>query len=182
YRGCCRRDYGRTRARGRPRVAVARGRARRVAEPRRPRDRDPPCAAEPWARQLAGDWEGAAAAWHAVGCPYEEALALAEVDDATAIQRAFEVLTRLGAAPAAALAARRLRDRGVRVARGPRAMTRASVGGLTERETDVVRLVAEGLRNSEIAQRLFLSPRTVDHHVSAVLRKLDARTRLEAAS
>jgi DNA-binding NarL/FixJ family response regulator len=46
----------------------------------------------------------------------------------------------------------------------------------------VLALVADGLRNAEIAQRLFLSPRTVDHHVSAILRKLGAHTRGEAAA
>jgi DNA-binding NarL/FixJ family response regulator len=53
---------------------------------------------------------------------------------------------------------------------------------LTNRELDVVRLLAEGLRNAAIAERLFLSPRTVDHHVSSVLRKLGARTRGEAVA
>jgi DNA-binding NarL/FixJ family response regulator len=46
----------------------------------------------------------------------------------------------------------------------------------------VLALVAEGLRNAEIAERLFLSPKTVDHHVSAILRKLPARTRGEAGA
>jgi len=50
------------------------------------------------------------------------------------------------------------------------------------RELDVLQLMAQGLRNSEIAERLVVSRRTVDHHVSAILRKLDARTRGEAVA
>jgi DNA-binding NarL/FixJ family response regulator len=79
--------------------------------------------------------------------------------------------------------ARRLRQRGVRgVPRGPRLSTRENLAGLTARELEVLALVAEGLRNAHIAQRLVLSPKTVDHHVSAILRKLDVSTRGEASA
>ncbi len=139
--------------------------------------------AEPWSLQLAGDWRGAAAAWRARARPYEAALALSEADDEEALGEAFAELHRLGAGPLERMVARQLRERGVRgVKRGPRPSTQANPAHLTRRELDVLTLVAEGRRNADIAERLFLSRRTVDHHVSAILRKLQARTRGEAVA
>jgi DNA-binding CsgD family transcriptional regulator/tetratricopeptide (TPR) repeat protein len=139
--------------------------------------------AEPYAAELAGDWARAAELWRAIGCPYEAAIALAGADDDDALRRALNDLNHLGARPAAAIVARRLRERGVRgLPRGPRATTRANPAGLTAREIEVLELVAQGLRNAEIAERLFLSEKTVGHHVSAILRKLGVRTRGEASA
>jgi DNA-binding CsgD family transcriptional regulator len=131
---------------------------------------------EPRACELAGDWSGAAARWRDVGCPYEEALALAETKHAPELERALEVLHELGARPAADVVARRLGRR------GPRRSTRANPAGLTSREVEVLELVADGLSNRTIGERLVVSERTVDHHVASILRKLAVRTRAEAAA
>jgi DNA-binding NarL/FixJ family response regulator len=122
----------------------------------------------------------AAEAWRARGCPYEAARSLAELDDEQALLDALSELERLGAGPAAVAVRRRLRALDLRVPRGRRVTTRANPGELTTRELDVLRLVAEGKRNAEIAAELVVSRRTVDHHVSAILRKLDVRSRGEA--
>src|SRR3954465_6169145 len=88
----------------------------------------------------------------------------------------------LGAAPRAAQVARRLRELGVKdLARGPRASTKANAAGLTAREVEVAALLGDGLTNAEIADRLVLSPKTVDHHVSSVLSKLGVSSRRQVA-
>lgn len=141
----------------------------------------PESLAEPYAHWAAGEWRRASELWHALGCPYEAAVALAD-GDGTAMREGHEQLLSIGAARAAAVVARRLREIGVRsVRRGPRPTTRENPAGLTDRELEVLALLAEGLRNAEIAQRLVVSAKTVDHHVSAVLRKLEVRTRADAA-
>ena len=147
------------------------------------RDRlGPGAAAKPYALSLAGEPAQAAKAWRELGCPYEAAMALADADAEDLLRRAYDELQALGARPAAAIVARKLRERGVRgVPRGPRPRTRANPAGLTARELEVLSLVAKGLRNTAIATQLVVSEKTVDHHVSAILRKLDVSTRGEAA-
>jgi DNA-binding CsgD family transcriptional regulator/tetratricopeptide (TPR) repeat protein len=143
----------------------------------------PPRAAEPFASQLAGDWAAAAAFWDEAGCPYEAALARADSGDDEPLRQALDELQRLGARPAAAIVAGRLRGRGARgLPRGPRRATRDNPAGLTARQLEVLELVGEGLRDSEIATRLFLSERTVGHHVGAILRKLGVRNRGQATA
>jgi DNA-binding CsgD family transcriptional regulator len=142
-----------------------------------------PVSAAPYTLELAGEWQRAAERWRELGCPYESALALAETDDEESLRRALDELQALGAKPAVAILARRLRERGVRgLRRGPRPATLANPAGLTAREVEVLRLVAAGMRNGEIAGRLVLSERTVGHHVGAILRKLGVSTRAQAGA
>ena len=137
----------------------------------------------PVAAELAGDHGQAAALWTDLGCPYDAALALAEADDEPLLRRALGELQRLEAGPAARLVAQRLRARGVRaIPRGPYRAARQNPAGLTTRELEVLSLLAQRLRNAEIAERLVVSPRTVDHHVSRILAKLGVRTRADAVA
>ena len=138
--------------------------------------------AEPYRLQRQGNWRGAARRWAELGCPYEAALALTDSGDEAQMREGLAQLRQLGAWPAARRVARELRQRGVLdVGVGPRSATRRNPAGLTSREVQVLGLIADGLRNSQIAARLFLSEKTVGHHVSSVLRKLGVQTRSQAA-
>jgi DNA-binding CsgD family transcriptional regulator len=137
----------------------------------------------PFALELAGEHAAAAEAWRALGAGYNAALALAGSEDEALLRRAHAELHELGARPAGAIVARRLRTRGARrLPTGPRARTRGNAAGLTARELEVLALVADGLGNAEIARRLVISERTTHHHVSAILRKLGAANRAQAGA
>jgi len=141
-----------------------------------------PRAEEAYRLEVAGQAREAAAAWAQLSMPYEAALSLAGSSEAADVQRAHEELTRLGATAVTHKVALRLRELGSPVPRGPRPTTRANPRGLTEREWEIARLLALGLSNAEIADRLVVSPKTVGHHVSAVLGKLAVRRRAEVAA
>lgn len=119
----------------------------------------------------------------ALGEPHRQALALLGSQHPEDLREAIEILDRLGAVAAVPLARARLRALGVAtVPRGRARSTRANPGGLTDRQLEVLRLVEAGMSNGEIAGRLVLSPKTVEHHVGAVLAKLGVSSRAEAAA
>ena len=137
--------------------------------------------AEPYRLSIEGESTAAAEMWLAIGCPYERALALTHGNPADQLE-ALEMLETLGATAVAAKLRKAMRDEGLSVPRGKGRVTRGHAAGLTARQAEVLQLLDEGLSNTEIADRLFVSPRTVEHHVSAILAKLDSSTREEAVT
>ena len=140
--------------------------------------------AGPFAAGAAGEWSSAEESFRRRAQPYEATLCrLLAADGEDALRTVHDEFRRLGALAASRIAARRLRELGVRgLERGPRPATQEHPAGLTARELDVLDLLTEGLRNTEMAERLVISRRTVDHHVASIMRKLDAHTRGEAVA
>jgi DNA-binding CsgD family transcriptional regulator len=137
--------------------------------------------AEPYRLLLDGAYEAAADDFHRRSMPYDAALALVDSGDQALAARALDILDRLGADAVAAKVRRDLRSQGVSVVPARRrAATLANPAGLTTRQTEVLRLLDDGLTNAELAERLYLSVKTVDHHVSAILTKLDVSKRRDA--
>jgi DNA-binding CsgD family transcriptional regulator len=137
--------------------------------------------AEPYATEMCGSWRAAARAWQGFGCAYEQACLLGWHGDEADQRQALATFDQLGAKPAAQALRRKMRLQGVRrIPRGARSSTSGNAFGLTRREAQILELLAEGLRNATIAKRLFLSSKTVEHHISAVLAKLGVSSRAEA--
>ncbi len=122
----------------------------------------------------------AAVLWENLGCPYEQALALFEGNTIDK-QKAITIIHALGADAIYKKMKLEMRSSGIRnIPRGKRKTTRSNPAHLTERELDVLQLLKAGLQNKEIADRLFISAKTVDHHISSILFKLDVNSRAKA--
>ena len=122
----------------------------------------------------------AANLWEQIGCPYEQALTLFEGNEADK-RIAVEIVHNLGADAVYEKMKLEMRRSGIKnIPRGIRKTTQSNSAHLTERELDVLQLLKEGLQNKEIASRLFISPKTVDHHISSIFFKLDVKSRTKA--
>ncbi len=142
----------------------------------------PPIIARPYLLQIKGNWKAAAKLWEELHCPYEQAMALSEGDE-KAMKRAVEIFDSMGASATSQLIKHKMRESGMRsIPKGPRKTTRSNPAGLTFRQLEVLNLLGKGLSNIEIGNRLYISAKTVDHHISAIFSKLNIHSRLEAAA
>jgi DNA-binding NarL/FixJ family response regulator len=138
--------------------------------------------ARPHALHITGDWRDAAEAWEQLACPYEQARALADGDLQDQIA-ALQIFEHLGARPDADIVRDKLKAAGAAgIPRRPRPSTRENPFGITNRQSDILNLLIANLSNAEIAARLHISPKTVDHHVSAILSKMGVHSREQAAA
>lgn len=129
---------------------------------------------------IAGKWKEAAEKWKALGCRYEQALSLLNGTEDSR-NKAFSILEELGLNGTLEAVKSKLRSKGIKkIPRGPRPSTKKNSANLTSRQIEVLKLIKSGLMNAEIAEKLFLSPKTVDHHISAILRKLEVNSRQKA--
>lgn len=115
-------------------------------------------------------------------CPYEQALILYEKDD-EGKRKAISIMSELGADAVYEKLKQDMRNSGIKsIPRGIRKSTKENPALLTGRELDVLNLLQEGIQNKEIAGRLYISPKTVDHHISSILTKLDSSSRSKAVA
>ncbi|RPI74171.1 MAG: helix-turn-helix transcriptional regulator [Ignavibacteriales bacterium] len=138
--------------------------------------------AEPFRLQITGDWLGAARFWEDSNCPYEHAVALSDGNE-KAMKKAIEIFDSLGAAAASQLIKLKMRKSGIKsIPKGPRKSTKENPSGLTGRQMEILNLLAKGLSNSEIGNKLYISSRTVENHISTIFSKLNIHSRVEAAA
>jgi ATP/maltotriose-dependent transcriptional regulator MalT len=135
----------------------------------------------PFQLEVSGDWQGAAQAWTRRGCPYEAAIALLGGDIA-AVRSALATFRSVGARAAARRAQQRLAQLRGPTRRSRRADIFADPDGLSRRHREVLTLIAAGHSDADIAAELSISPRTVSHHVAAILAKLGVDNRTQAAA
>jgi DNA-binding CsgD family transcriptional regulator len=138
-------------------------------------------APRPYAAMIEGDWGAAADAFRDAGWTFDCALMLSLLDDQRSLAEALGIARALGAGPLEERTARRMRELGMSIPPRRRSTTLANPAGLTSRQLEVLDLLAEGLTNTQIAERLFVSSRTAEHHVEAIFAKLGVSTRKEAA-
>jgi DNA-binding CsgD family transcriptional regulator len=135
----------------------------------------PDWAAEPFARQVAGDWRGAYEAWKRLGCPYEQARALAD-GDPVARQAALAIFDRLGAGPMAEALRRQLQ------LLPERQIDKLRFGGLSAREQETAGWIAQGKTNREIAALMTVGEKTIETYVTRILNKLGFDSRVQIAT
>jgi DNA-binding CsgD family transcriptional regulator len=134
----------------------------------------------PYQMEANGDWQAAAAEWDRLGCPYDAALARLG-GDVVAVQSAAATFRQLGARAAARRAQQRLSELRGPATRGRANFSKIDPHGLTRRQREVADLLAAGNSDAAIAAALHLSPRTVGHHVEAILTKFGVENRVQAA-
>jgi DNA-binding NarL/FixJ family response regulator len=120
--------------------------------------------------------------WDRLGCPYQAGLALLDTKEETHLRESLARLVDLRAEAAARLVRRTMRDLGIRsIPAGARTAAKAHPRGLTGREQEIPQLLSDGQSNEEISRSLFISVRTVENHVSAILAKFGTDSRKGAA-